>query len=134
MQIPWAPSPLAFPLLLIGLFRVLPSLPVGPIGSGPVQPVAWEAWSSWRGAGPARPGQMQIQWLPHEKKLLRMSLSFVGLEWGTSCRGGTRQWVGDNGGGAAPPPALPCPPPPLPQEAPRGLPNWFLAGTLLPIN
>lgn len=37
-------------------------------------------------AGPARAGQMQSQWLPHEKELFRMSLPL--WVWsGTSCLG-----------------------------------------------
>lgn len=50
---------------------------------------------------------MQIQWLPHEKKLFRMSVSFVGLECGTSCEGGTS--VGREEVGEELPPALPHP-------------------------
>lgn len=108
-----APPPHPCPDQLV-LFPFL-SLPVHPAGSGPAQPLAWEARSSWHGAGPARQGQMPIQWLPHEKKLLRTSLSFVGLECGTSCKRGVRRWVRDNGGEAATRLSLPTPSPP-----PRG--------------
>lgn len=105
------------------------------VGSGPGAelPEAWEAWSSWHQAGPARERQMQIRWLPHEKKPFRMSLSFVGLKCGTSCEGGTVWWGGEGGklGGAA---THPSSPPYSPQRPLEGLGNWFLADTLLPVN
>lgn len=102
------------------------SLPLYPAGSGPSPepPAAWEARSSWLGAGPAREGQMQIRWLPHEKKLFRMSLSFVGLECGTSCEGGTSRVGGEGGdwGWNCHSPFLSPSPPatPTPAEAPGG--------------
>lgn len=54
MQIPWAPSPLAFPLLLIGLFRVLPSLSVGPYR---LRPLAARSLGSLEQLARSRPCQ-----------------------------------------------------------------------------
>ena len=100
MQIPSVPNPLSFPLLLLSLFSSLPFPAHGPHRPRPELPAAWEAQSSWHGAGLARDGQMQIRWFPHEKTLLRMSLSFVGLECGTSCEGDTSRVGGGEWGGA----------------------------------
>lgn len=101
MQIPSVPNPLSFPLLLLSSFRSLPFPACGPHSPQPELREAWEAQSSWHGAGLAREGQMQIRWLPHEKTLFRMSLSFVGLECGTSCGGDTSRVAGGGAWGGA---------------------------------
>ena len=119
MQIPSVPNPLSFPLLLLSSFSSLPFPACGPHGPQPELPAAWEVQSSWHGAGLAREGQMQIRWFPHEKTLFRMSLSFVGLECGTSCEGDTSRVAG-GGVGEGLSPLSPSPSSLPPAQAPGG--------------
>lgn len=65
---------------------------------------------------------MQIQWLPHEKKLFRMSLSFVAWSVGPTAK--EHRGLGGWEGGEELAPTLPCPLPSAPPQRPlEGLRN-----------